>query len=60
MLPRNHKEKRKRKKRNSICPCALHMSNFVISPSNSSHPVFSPFWRDKFCVGPNGKCLGPT
>ena len=42
-----------------LCSCALHMDNFVISPSNSLHPVFFSFWRDKFCVGQCGKCLAP-
>ena len=36
------------------------MGNFIIYPSNSSHHVFSSFWRDKFWVNLGGKCLGPT
>ena len=35
------------------------MRNFVISPSNSLHPVFFPFWKDKFCVSLRRKYLDP-
>ena len=55
------KKKKKKKKRRATdwtSPCALGI--FVIYLSNSSHSVFSPFWRENILVGLERKHLGPT
>ena len=41
------KKKDKKKKPRQLDEISA-MSNFFVYPSNSSHHVFSPFWRDKF------------
>ena len=55
---KNHKRRRRKKKRKrqqiGQAHVQVHMSIFVIYLSNSSHSVFSPFWREHF-GGPGDK-----
>ena len=46
--PRKAGPKKKKKKPPSQLDEISVTGNFVIYPSNSSHYVFSLFWRDKF------------
>ena len=54
------KKKKKKEQRNGQAHVQVHMSIFVIYLSNSSHSIFSPFWRENILVGSERKHLSPT
>ena len=54
------REKKKKEQRNGQAHVQVHMSIFVIYLSNSSHSIFSPFWRENILVGSERKHLSPT
>ena len=56
-----HKSRQKKKKGKKMImgrnQCSGQFCHLTIK---LPHTIFSSFWRDKFQVGPGGKCLGPT
>ena len=49
-----------KKKRTGRAYVQVHMGIFVIYLLNSSHSIFSPFWRENFLVSLGRKHLNPT
>ena len=60
--PKNKIRKKKILKRKVLdeAHVQVHMGILVIYLSNSSHLVFSPFWKENFLVGFGRKHLNPT
>ena len=61
-IPKNKIRKKKKIKRNVLDEAHVqgHMGILVIYLSNSSHIVFSLFWKENFLVGFGRKHLNPT